>query len=368
MIGSKLVAFLLFASAMPVAQAGEVPKHGFTPTQIQEMVEYNSKVLVAEKLRRLVPMINVPAVTSVRTPYAEYERAGFIIFSEDGAFNSGNNKLEIARNVPEDVTVVVFTSSSDRSYQTRLFNKYAKVIPAERLKIIRLASTDNGFWARDGIPVPTWVTDSSGLKKFSVVDAKYYYPFEPDKRVSEMFKAELVKIPYYHEGGNFMTNANGNCVVVDNVRAELIPDEDFAEKYGCKTVLRFPHLKGIGHIDEAVKFIDEDTVLTDTPQYVQGLKDAGFEVIMLPQPENHYETYANAILVNGVAFVPTFDQPTDYEAVRIYESMGYKVVALPSIELSNDGLGSLHCITMTYPPVEFTELLKRTGGKEVVIR
>src|SRR5688572_4097299 len=106
-----------------------------------------------------------------------------------------------------------------------------------------------------------------------------------------------------------MTNAEGNCVIVNNVRAVLIPDSEFERKYGCQTVLRFPHIKGIGHIDEAVKFIDSDTVLTDTPQYVNGLRNAGFEVIMLPKPDNHYETYANAILINGVAFVPIFNQP-----------------------------------------------------------
>ncbi len=363
----KLISVLsAFVFMSLTAWAEDVPVHGFTPKQIQEMVEYNKKVNAEEFLKGLVATPMAVSSTSTRLPFAEYEHTGYILFSDSGAFDSYQNKLDMAKNVPDDVTVVIFTANSQPSYQTRLFTEFSQFIPKERLKIIYLPNANNGFWARDGIPVPTWTDDGSGIKKFTVVDAKYYFPFEADEKVSQFFGAEMVKIPYYHEGGNFMTNTKGNCVVVNNVRAILIPDTDFQQKYGCKTVLRFPHIKGIGHIDEALKFVDDDTVLTDTPQYVEGLENAGFEVIMLPRPNRHYETYANAILINGVAFVPVFNQPNDSEALRIYRDLGYTVFPLPSVTLSNDGLGSLHCITMTYPPVPFNELLAHTGGHEVV--
>jgi len=55
------------------------------------------------------------------------------------------------------------------------------------------------------------------------------------------------------------------------------------------------------------------------------------------------------LLVNGTVFMPSFSEPTDVEAARIYQDLGFKVVNLPSKTLSNRGQGSIHCVTMTYP-------------------
>jgi hypothetical protein len=197
------------------------------------------------------------------------------------------------------------------------------------------------------------------------VDARYYHKFEADEEVSQMFAAELIQHNYYHEGGNFLANNRGECLVVNNERAVKIPDEVFLNKYGCKKTIRFPHTKGIGHIDETVKLINDDLAITDDKEYASILKKNGFTVQMVPRPKNGYETYVNSLYVNGTLFLPTFKQSRDAEAVALYESFGYKVVALDSRSLSNDGKGSIHCITMAYPPVEFNELLKAVNGQEV---
>jgi agmatine/peptidylarginine deiminase len=89
------------------------------------------------------------------------------------------------------------------------------------------------------------------------------------------------------------------------------------------------------------------------------------KVIKVPRPEQPYETYVNSLYVNGTLFLPTFQESGDTEAVALYESFGYKVISLDSKELSNQGLGSIHCITMAYPPVPFNELLANVGGREV---
>jgi hypothetical protein len=198
-----------------------------------------------------------------------------------------------------------------------------------------------------------------------VVDAKYYHFFEADEVVSELFGADLVQHNYYHEGGNFLANNRGECLVVNNDRAIQIPDEVFLLKYGCKKTIRFPHTKGIGHIDETVKLINDDLALTDDKEYADILRANGFQVMMVPRPELEYETYVNSLYVNGTLFLPTFQEAGDAEAVALYESFGYKVVSLNSKQLSNNGLGSIHCITMAYPPVPFNELLANMGGREV---
>lgn len=356
---------LLFSFfAFTASAADTVPVHGFTPEQNAFMVKHNEAVAANAFLAELFGQINtdIASVRAPERPFAEYEDAGYLIFSDADAFGAYKNKLAMAKNVPSNVTVVVYTASQDINYQKQLFNDFAKYIAKERLKVIYLPNANSGFWSRDGIPVPKWTMDASGKEKLKLVDARYYYPFEPDKQMGEFFQADLTSLAYYHEGGNFMNNSRGDCVIVNNERAVKIPDNTFKDAYACKTLIRVPHLKGIGHIDECLKFIDDDTIITDTPEYVDTLEKAGFKVTMLPRPDNEYETYANALVVNGVAFVPVFNQAQDADALNVYQSMGLKTVPLNSTSLSNDGLGSLHCITMTYPPVEFNTLLKHLSS------
>src|SRR5690606_15341718 len=104
--------------------------------------------------------------------------------------------------------------------------------------------------------------------------------------------------------------------------------------------------------------------LTDAPSYKPLLEEAGYKVVMLPRPKREYETYVNALIVNGVVYVPIFDQATDEEALQVYRDAGFdKVIGINSLVLSNDGAGSLHCITMTYPKVSFSELLDNVEGE-----
>src|SRR5690606_28624226 len=134
----------------------------------------------------------------------------------------------------------------------------------------------------DNTPVPVWNQNGMGL-----VDARYYYNFEPDAFFKDLFRSSLDRHSYFYEGGNFTANALGDCLVV-NRRASYpggdsdtaaIPDEIFRNKYGCTRLIRFRHIKGIGHSDEVVKFISDKIVLTDTRAYVPTLEAAGFTVV-----------------------------------------------------------------------------------------
>jgi hypothetical protein len=295
----------------------------------------------------------------------EYDKVGYVIFSDSGEFNSLGVKLDIAKNLPEDVILVVYTQSSNSSYHKDLYKMFAKQMDPQRLKLVYLAADGNGFWTRDGIPVPTWTLEPSGQKTFTVADALYYHSFEPDQTISNLFDADLVSHDYYFEGGNFLANSRGECLIVDNIRVQKIPDQIFREKYGCLKTIRFPHTKGIGHIDETVKLINDDLALTDDDEYANILRNNGFQVQRVPRPQKKYETYVNSLYVNGTLFLPVFQQDGDQVAIDLYESFGYKVVPVDSRQLSNNGLGSVHCITMAYPPVEFGDLLGNMGGKVI---
>lgn len=359
------------------AQQELVPRHGFTAEQSRAMAVQNAAVAARQTtLRDLLPPSLLPATSNV-LPWAEYGQAGYLIFSDTDAYGTLKLKLKMAQELPKDMTLVIYTTKADKTYQKALFARYAEKIDASRLKVVQVSKPKTqfqDFWARDGVPVPTWKLNSLGQKKLNLVDAAYYHRFEADADFANYFSASLFSHDYLYEGGNYAVNERGDCIVVDNERVATIPDSIFLQNYGCKTLLRMPYVfengvlvsgKGIGHIDETVKFMDNDTVVSDDDEYISILKSKGFKVVTMPRPQREYETYVNSLIVNGTAFVPVFNEPGDVEAINIYEEFGLKVVPLDSRTLSNDGLGSLHCITMVYPPVPFNELLEYIGADDV---
>ncbi len=286
-------------------------------------------------------------------PFAEYEKNGYVIFSSLTLFDSLAIKQTIAKNLPQDVILIVYVRSSDEK-ESALLN-FGSIISPERLKIVQIQSSDgNPFWARDAIPVPGVSTSSTSENQtqFRLTDAKYFSKFEPDQFFADLFGVELVSHQFYFEGGNFMPNALGECITINKgTLSSIIDDDTLKSHYGCKRIIRLPHAKGIGHIDEVVKFIADKVVITDTLEYKNTLENAGFEVHMMPKATpNTYQTYMNSLLINGTLFLPIFGLPTDQEAITIYESFGLKVIPIDSVNLAK-GQGSIHCITMNYPPM-----------------
>lgn len=298
---------------------------------------------------------------SVR-PFADYEKTGYVFISDSFEFNSKAAKEAIAANLPKDVTLVIFMEDTSGARASTLRTSFSKFLPADRLKLVELTNADSGFWARDGLPIPV-IEEKSGT--LSLVDARYYYPFQADDEVGTLMGAPVNSHKFNYEGGNFMANDKGHCIMVNNSSHAKIPDSIFQTMYGCKQLDRLPHLSGIGHIDEHVRWVAEDTVLTDLPEYEKTLKAGGLKVVMLPRPDNEIETYVNSLVVNGVAIVPVFGEKTDAAALAVYTSVGLKAVGADSESLSNDGEGSVHCITMTYPPVPFGTILKSIGAREI---
>jgi agmatine/peptidylarginine deiminase len=88
---------------------------------------------------------------------------------------------------------------------------------------------------------------------------------------------------------------------------------------------------------------------------------------MLPRAKRDYETYVNSLIINGTVWVPIYQQKTDAEALKVYKDLGFKVIAADSSLLSNEGAGSIHCITMTYPKTtSFNDVLAHFGAQNVV--
>jgi agmatine/peptidylarginine deiminase len=341
-----------------VSQANAtVMKKSPSPAAARAAIENNE--VQSSKLAEFGTLFGVRS--SVR-PFADYEQTGYVFISDSFEFSSKSAKEAIAANLPKDVTLVIFMEDVSGSRAASLRSSFSKYLPPERLKLVELTNADSGFWARDGLPIP--VIDES-LGTLSLVDARYYYPFEADSEVGVLMGAPVNSHKFNYEGGNFMANDKGHCIMVNNRSHARIPDSIFQTMYGCKQIDRLPHISGIGHIDEHVRWVSEDTVLTDLPDYEKTLKAGGLKVVMLPRPDNEIETYVNSLIVNGVAIVPVFGEKNDAAALAVYTSVGLKAVGADSESLSNDGEGSVHCITMTYPPVALGTILKSMGAREV---
>jgi agmatine/peptidylarginine deiminase len=290
----------------------------------------------------------------VTRPVAEYENPGYLIFSDSYSHNSKPVKLKLAKELPSDMKLVVFTPYAGSLATIK--NDY-KPLVGDRLIVMEVRG--NGFWARDGVPIPVW----DEFNELAVVDAKYYHAFESDQIFADYFGVDKLSHSYFFEGGNFQSDSLGNCMIVDNFRVQPMGLDTFKTYYGCKTLKRFEHLSGIGHIDEVVKLIDNQHVVTDHKEYAASLKSLGYTVTMLPQAKKPYETYVNSLLLQDKLFMPSYGRAEDKEAQAIYESFGFEVFPLDTYELSNNGHGSIHCITMVYPKTSENNLEKILKGK-----
>ena len=219
-----------------------------SPEQNKDLAEQNRKLNTTDFLNKFDWNALVP-----RRPWAEYETARTLIFAGEFSFSSREAKLKIARNLPKNIDLLIYSRSKKEI--EKLTELYKNYIPAERLHFLFTDqhSTGNYFWSRDGVPIPTIEEETEKLR---LVDARYYHKFEADNLFSELFAASLDRHPFYFEGGNFIANTQGDCLIINNMRVINIPDSIFEEYYGCSMLVRLPHVKGIGHVDESVKYID----------------------------------------------------------------------------------------------------------------
>ena len=267
-------------------------------------------------------------------PFAEFEEAGTLLFSARPFDPLVKVFKAMLPHLPREVDIVVYATDPQ---QEAFVNEYKKLVDPSRIQTVLVQSaTTNTMWARDATPLPV-----VGEKKH-LVGARYYYSFEPDKIIASFFNLPLTEITNKFEGGNFLSDSEGNCF-------SLTPHfPSFADKYACKTATVLPCKHGICHIDEAAKFISQEVAVVDVPEYVNEFEKRGYKTHLLPRPRHKYGSYANSLLVNGTLFLPTFNDEKDNEAIRIYQSLGMNVIPIDASVLA-DYRGSIHCVTMTYP-------------------
>ncbi|MBN2213298.1 MAG: agmatine deiminase family protein [Bacteroidales bacterium] len=251
-------------------------------------------------------------------------------------------------------------------------------------------------WCRDHGPSFLINPDSSDHKK-AIVNWEFNawggkYPYKHDNAITG-FIAEKLGLKIFNtgiilEGGSVELNGEGTlvtsetCLLHRNRNPRL--DRQKIEKYlagyfGVEQVLWLS--EGIagddtdGHIDNVVRFVNEDTVITmiepdkgdvNHGPLARNLKllktfrlqnGKPLQIVEVPMPSAvHYEgkrlpaSYANFYICNHAVIVPTFRCRNDKTALDIFEKLftERKVTGIDSTDIVW-GFGSFHCLTQQEP-------------------
>ena len=256
----------------------------------------------------------------------------------------------------------------------------------------------NDAWCRDH--GPAFLINPDARQKKVIVDWDYnawggkYPPYDLDDIIPTRI-AEHYNIPVYYpgiimEGGSVEFNGQGTvmtskaCLLNPNRNPSLNQaqiEQYLMDYYGVKQVLWVD--EGIigddtdGHIDDTVRFINEDTVLTvieedasqenypilkrnlEQLQEMRLLNGKPLNILELPMPDTvEYDgqplpaCYANFYIANQSVIVPTFRGSKDDRALQIIQDCfpTRKVIGIDSTEIIW-GLGSFHCLSQQEPAV-----------------
>ena len=256
----------------------------------------------------------------------------------------------------------------------------------------------NDAWCRDH--GPAFLINPKAEQKKIIVDWNYnawgnkYPPFDLDDVIPTLI-AKYYNVPVYNpaiimEGGSVDFNGKGTvitstiCLLNENRNPQLNQkqiEENLYSYYGVEQILWV--CEGIvgddtdGHIDDTVRFVNEDTVLAvveekasdDNYEPLQKnlndlkqmrlLNGKQLNIVELPMPDEIiYEgqrlpaSYANFYISNHAVIVPTYRCSKDEKALDLIQGCfpGRKIVGIDSTEIIW-GLGSFHCLSQQEPAV-----------------
>ena len=296
------------------------------------------------------------------------------------------------------------TLAENESVHINVTDEEMKIFALENLEAISVnmervrffTHPTNDAWCRDH--GPAFLINPAAVQPKIIIDWNYnawgnkYPPFDLDDRIPTLI-AQAYQIPVLYpeivmEGGSVDFNGKGtlitseSCLLNQNRNPHLSRSgiESYLEAYyGVDQVLWVKD--GIvgddtdGHIDDTVRFVNEDTVISAVEENVSDenykilqnilrdlkkmrlLNGKQLNVIELPMPDKMIcqdqrlpASYANFYIANGLVVVPTFRTSKDEKAIRIIQDAfpERKVVGIDSADIIW-GLGSFHCLSQQEP-------------------
>jgi agmatine deiminase len=276
--------------------------------------------------------------------------------------------------------------------------KMLELAGVEMSKVQFYLHPTNDAWCRDH--GPSFLIRNNPDHPKAIVDWNInawggkYPPYDLDDVIPTRI-AEQMNLPVFYpdiimEGGS--VDFNGAGTVITSTCCLLNPNRNphlnktqiekyLGDYYGIEQVLWVS--EGIigddtdGHIDDTVRFVNEDTVLTVVESNVlsenfdllqQNLKELQsmrlangkqLNIVELPMPADViYEgqllpaSYANFYISNGHIIVPTYRCAQDDQAMQIIQSCfpTREVVGIDSTDIIW-GLGSFHCLSQQEPSI-----------------
>lgn len=250
------------------------------------------------------------------------------------------------------------------------------VSPDHASSIRYLEQPTDDIWIRDYGPVTGFDADANRIMFASRYDPPPAMPNQLDGAVPQAlateFDAELRKIDWHWEPGNFWTSGAGAHFVTDGIfdrnpalsRGEVLARIETA--FSTDKIVVLPRLRSeiTGHVDLVMKLIGPDQALVPAggpneeifAAVSHTLNTHGIEITPLPAVPSIWNfgfqvwpSHTNALTVNGHILVPTYGLPSDEEALHAYDRAGAgTVVPVESSVLSRAG-GAVHCVTMQIP-------------------
>lgn len=189
----------------------------------------------------------------------------------------------------------------------------------------------------------------------------------PDRR--------LVRVPMSIEGGNLLSDGAGRCLTTTLahetdpiVRSPAGVARMLGRYLGCRDLIVLPRLAGepTGHVDMLATITGPGEVIVGRydpevdpenaallEEAAATLQRAGFLVRRVPMPDNSdgkFRSYTNALAVNGVVMVPTYDEDeiTERRALKVFRAAypGRRIVGIDARAII-DLDGAVHCAAMS---------------------
>lgn len=310
----------------------------------------NSKLFLSAVLTILGTMSTfLPnALASNFRPFVEYEKVGKIFIGTTDQYDISATQKALIENMPDNVEIFIFSGNSESLKNTESKLKGTK--NASKVHYLNTDTSTYDLWARDILTYP--LVSLVHSNNTAAMQFQYFNTSTPSEIVNKLLNIPVLKSDAIFEGGNLVADIYQNCFAVEMPELESlgkVPVQELIDNVGCKRVFKLPFQGGIGHADERLLFISNKLAATDIPEIADQLKKMNYEVLLLPYIENKDFSYLNSVIVNGTIFVPTFELPTDNIALNILAKSGLKIVSVPSKTLTENGSGSIHCISRTYP-------------------
>ncbi len=326
---------------------------------------------------RSAAVTEAPKAAAVKAgPVGELEPMSAIVVANPDGFGATQVLHEdLAKALPSGVKLVVLQAIDHT-------DAWSGKAPAGA---VTLKTSTDSPWARDF--APTFVRTREG--KLEAVEFKYQYPGS-DSIAATMAKKLGVPVrssPLKLEGGNLLAD-EGRLYVTTKVLAENPGMTKAQVEAELKKALHVDDVEWMtplpgeatGHIDMYAKLLAPKTMLvSDTKNPKQkAVMDAaarrfealGYTVLRAANAPTSQQassggdqtrSYANALVVNGTAFVPQYFSPQDVsdgrgklvqsldqKALETYAKAGLKTVGVPAAGLIGFE-GSVHCMTNTLP-------------------